>query len=302
MTLYSKPALSLADQIAHLTSKGLLVPDPARARSVLFRVGLYRFKGFLLPYKTPTGYQPGTSFADVERLIDLDDLLGLHIFKAIQTAEVGLRQGINQHMLETYGIRWYADPLLFKPDDRYFQHAGFLAKAIRDFHKMPELFVGHYRTTYEPRAYPPGWMIAETMSLGSWSKLFNALDAQADKDAIAVPFGVRASTLETWMHALSILRNTCTHQSRTYDRTFKPFRVADTPATTAALRGHSFDGRDTQALRLAPRLYALHVLTQALIPGCLWTGELKVLVGRYTPAELARLGLRPGWETQAEWA
>lgn len=70
--VYTKTPLSLPAQVQHLQDKGLHVPDPARAQLVLRRVELYRFKGFLLPYKMPSGYVPGTAFADVERLMTLD--------------------------------------------------------------------------------------------------------------------------------------------------------------------------------------------------------------------------------------
>ena len=82
--VYTKTPLSLPAQVQHLQDKGLHVPDPARAQLILRRVGLYRFKGFLLPYKTPSGYVPGTAFADVERLMTLDDALRLHVLKAMQ--------------------------------------------------------------------------------------------------------------------------------------------------------------------------------------------------------------------------
>lgn len=302
MTLYNKPPLTLPDQVAHLQAKGLHIPNSAHAQQVLGRVGLYRFKGYLLPYKSATGYTAGLTFHSIEQLIAFDDAFRLHIFSGLQTVEVGIRQLINQHMLEHYGIRWYADPLLFRPADRYFSHTDFLAKAVREFHKMPDLFVGHYRRAYEARAYPPAWMIAETMSMGSWSKLYRALAQQADKDAIALPLGVRATTLENWLQDLTVLRNACAHHSRIYDRVFKPAEVVDNPLVRAALLTHSFDPADPRSLRLAPRLYALHRLTHALDPQTHWTAGLKTLLAPVPPDILARVGFRAGWHGQSEWA
>lgn len=301
MTVYNRPPLTLPDQVTHLMSRGLTIPDQTHAQHVLAQVGLYRLKGFLLPYKTPSGYVTGTIFADAERLMALDEQLRLHVLKAMQRVEVGLRQTISQYMLERYGVRWYAEPLRFKPQDRYFQHTEFLAKAVHEFHKMPELFVGHYRKTYDPRPYPPAWMIAETMSLGSWSKLFNAIDRPSDRDAITVPLGIRASTVAAWLHDLTVVRNVCAHHARLYDRTFKPAAVADNKRLRRALLAKSFDPGDPRSLRLAPRLYALHRLTRALDATSPWTAELKMMLGQYTAAELPRLGLQPNWDTQPEW-
>ncbi|GGS44780.1 Abi family protein [Deinococcus knuensis] len=106
-------------QVEHLQERGLHIPDTARAQLVLRRVGLYRLKSFLLPYKTPAGYVPGTSFADAERLMKLDEALRLHVFGAMQTVEVGVRQAIVQWMLERHGLRWYADPVHFHEPNEY---------------------------------------------------------------------------------------------------------------------------------------------------------------------------------------
>lgn len=299
--VYTKTPLSLPAQVQHLQDKGLHVPDPARAQLILRRVGLYRFKGFLLPYKTPSGYVPGTAFADVERLMTLDDALRLHVLKAMQTVEVGVRQAIVQFMLEQHGLRWYADPARFHRPTEFFDHTEFLRKVTEEFDRMPELFVGHYRERYDLDAPPPIWMIAETMTLGGWSKLFAALESQADRDGIAALLGVRASTFTSWLHALTVVRNVCAHQSRLYDRGFATMGIADNKRVRRQLLAHSFDARDTDARRLAPRLYALHRLTQALDPGGSWTTELKGVVAAYTPEEVPRLGFRVGWETQVEW-
>ncbi|WP_415813937.1 Abi family protein [Deinococcus marmoris] len=56
---------------------------------------------------------------------------------------------------------------MFTLPSEYFNHGEFLAKALSDFHAMPDLFVGHYRERYDQSELPPIWMVAETMTLGS---------------------------------------------------------------------------------------------------------------------------------------
>jgi abortive infection bacteriophage resistance protein len=301
MPIYDKPPLTLPEQIEHLSAKGLLIPDKLQALTVLRRVGLYRLKGYLLPYKTAQGYQPGLAFGDIERLMRLDDALRLHVLGAMQVVEVGVRQAMVQCLLERHGLRWYAEAALFN-DSAYFDHASFLTSVTTEFHALPELFVGHYRERYDQEAPPPIWMIAETMSLGRWSKLFEALASQADRDAITAPLAVRASTFASWLHALTVVRNVCAHQSRLYDRTFNTMGLADDKRVRRSLLTHSLDPRDDQGRRVGARLYALHRLTQALGPGSSWTIDLKRLLAEYTPAELPHLGLRPGWDSHEEWA
>lgn len=298
--VYDKPPLTLPEQIEHLQAKGVVIADPDRAMRVLARVGLYRFKGFLLPYKSPGGYR-SVGFEEVEALMALDEALRVHILLAMPLVEVGIRQTINGHMLERHGLRWYANAELFAAPGEHFDHAEFLSKALGEFHRMHDLFVRHYRDRYDQSAPPPAWMITETMTLGNWSKLFEAIRSQEDRDAIAAPLGIKASTLASWLHALTVVRNVCAHHSRLYDRRFNSMGLADDRRTKGRLRRQSFDERDTDARRLAPRLYALHRLTQALDPHSPWTRQLQELLSPCTPAFLAHLGFRPGWSAQPEW-
>ena len=45
MTAFSKPALSLTDQVNHLLAKGLIISDLGQATEALRQHGLHRFKG-----------------------------------------------------------------------------------------------------------------------------------------------------------------------------------------------------------------------------------------------------------------
>lgn len=298
---YDKLPLTIPEQLEHLRGKGLVIADPEQAAVVLRRVGLYRFKGYLLPYKGPNGYQTGITFEDIEALMDFDEALRLHVLAAMPLVEVGIRQAINQPMLKQYGVRWYASEELFAAPNDYFNHAEFLARALAEFHHMPDLFVGHYREKYDQTEAPPAWMITETMTLGSWSKLFEAL-SQEDRDLIAEPLGIKASTLASWLHALTVVRNVCAHHARLYDRTFNTMGLADDRRTKRLLRQNSFDERDEGARRFAPRLYALHRLSHSLNPRTHWTVDLKTLLAPTPAPLLACIGLRPGWDEQPEWA
>lgn len=309
MTLYNKPPLSPADQIAHLRGKGMLITDVVAAYAVLKRVGFYRFKGFALEYQNLANpgkpYAPGTTLEQVNRVIQLDDLLRMHVMAGLQIVEVGLRQHIAEELTRSHGIRWYTEAALFRPprpNTRDFDHSTFLLKTREEFNQSHEPFVTHYANRYS-RAYPPSWMIAEVLTFGTWSKLYGALQTPYQQ-RISQPLGLHQVTLREWLKALNIVRNVAAHHARLWNRPFRTMPIADQrpPTLASALRTHSFDFNDPQALRLAPRLYALHRLTQAVYPGCTWTTDLKTLLANYTPAELPRLGLRPAWDHQPEWA
>lgn len=308
MTLYNKPAISPAQQITHLVGKGMQISDPAGAQAALRRVGFYRFKGFAAEYQLLSTlgkpYAPGTTFEQVVRIMALDDLLRMHVMAGMQIVEVGLRQHIAEGLTSSHGIRWYTDVSLFRParpGTNDFDHPDFLLKARHEFTRSHEPFVTHYSNTYS-RAYPPSWMIAEVLTFGTWSKLYGALQTPYQQ-SISRPLGLHHVTLREWLKSLNILRNVAAHHARLWNRPFRPMPIADhrPPTLAAALRASSFHSSDPQAVHLAPRLYALHRLTQVLYPGCEWTEDLKRLITAYSPHEIARIGLQMGWGIQPEW-
>lgn len=303
MTLYNKPPISLDEQITHLQNKGMHIADFASAKATLSRVGFYRFKGFALEYQNiriqSKPYFAGTKFEQVTRLMQLDDLLRMHVMAGLQIVEVGLRQHIAEEIASSHGIRWYTQSQIFRtarPGTRDFEHASFLLKSREEFTRSHEPFVTHYARTYS-RAYPPSWMLAEVLTFGTWSKLYGALNTPY-QGRIAARLGLHHNTLREWLKSLNIVRNVAAHHARLWNRPFRPMPIADQRPRTlvVALRAYSFCPTDGQAVRLAPRLYALHRLTQVIYPNCLWTADLKRLLAQFTPDELTRMGFRPGWE------
>ncbi|GHG01343.1 hypothetical protein GCM10017783_11990 [Deinococcus piscis] len=287
----------------------MIIHNEAEAHAVLARVGFYRFKGFALHFQqlhmAGKPYTPGTKFDDVLTLMQLDTRLRLHIFAGIQEVEIGIRQCMAEQLMQTHGLRWYTDSALFRtprPGRSDFDHSLFLVQARAEFDRSHEPFVTHYRQSYSG-AYPPSWMLAEVVSFGTWSKLYAALHTPEQK-RIADVLGIHQNTLREWLKALSIVRNVTAHHSRIWNREFRTMHIADRrpPELLTALQSHSFVPDDPQARRLAPRLYALHRLTQAFDPHSRWTTQLVALLAPYPAPLLARVGFRPGWDGQSEWA
>jgi len=51
MTVFSKPPLSISEHISQWTSRGLLIPDPARTRRYLSVISYYRLSAYTLPFQ-----------------------------------------------------------------------------------------------------------------------------------------------------------------------------------------------------------------------------------------------------------
>ena len=71
---YAKPALSFAQQVQLLASRGLQIDDQHRAEHYLAHINYYRLAGYCLPFEADHAthqFRPGVRFEDV---------VGLYIF------------------------------------------------------------------------------------------------------------------------------------------------------------------------------------------------------------------------------
>ena len=64
-------------------------------------------------------------------------------------------------------------------------------------------------------------MALEVISFGTLSRLYELLLKDDNKKDVAKQFGLKKiDIMENWLHALSILRNSCAHHSRIWNRRF----------------------------------------------------------------------------------
>lgn len=72
---FAKPALSIADQIALVERRGMVIPDRARAEHYLKHISYYRLRAYWLPFEQPAPvngdhmFRAGTSFEDALALL-----------------------------------------------------------------------------------------------------------------------------------------------------------------------------------------------------------------------------------------
>ena len=98
---YSKPYLTLDQQLALIASRGMGVSEPAKAKDYLKRIGYYRLSGYWYPYRhsTITGsrlvigdnFRPGTEFAEIVDLYVFDKRLRLLMLDVVERIEISLR-------------------------------------------------------------------------------------------------------------------------------------------------------------------------------------------------------------------
>ncbi len=198
-----------------------------KAAHYLSNISYYRLRAYTYPFQDNT--QPdhffikAISFDDIVQLYVFDRQLRLLIFDAIEKIEVSLRTKIIYFYALQYGSHWHLDPLLYK-NPRYFgEHSLSLQKEID---RSNETFIKHYKKTYTTPQEPPSWMSLEVSSMGLLSKIFTNLKKDTCKDKITAQYQLKdIDILTNWMFCFSIVRNTCAHHGRIWNRRFPPITL-----------------------------------------------------------------------------
>ena len=229
---YSKPPLSIQDQINLWKSRGLIVPDEIEASHYLENVGYYRISGYTLPFQQKTGvhphqFKPSTQFNDILNIYRFDCNLRALVMVAIEKIELSFRTRFSNTMAIKYNDPfWYMRKDIFEDG---FNHANFLQQVAEDTgnpafpnnaSKGMDVFLKHFYSTYSDPKLPPSRMIVEVTSFSTWCRIFPFLKLRSDKKEIADKFQLPWQTLASWVHAASHVRNICAHHGRLWNREF----------------------------------------------------------------------------------
>lgn len=302
--LYSKPPLSVSEQVTRLESRGMTFRDKARAERYLQNIGYYRLSAYWLPFETPV--LPGTSrthvFAgDVEfdRIVDLyifDRKLRLLVLEAIERIEVSVRtQWAGELALRTGTAHPHLDSKLFKD---YRAHVKDLHRLVQEVDRSGEVFVEHYFRTYEGPGLPPVWASVETMTLGALSQWFkNTRHTETKKVVMKALQLPSVEILEAVLHTLTPVRNVCAHHARLWNRRF-PMSYP----TIRRLGSRLVPPSPTLEQHLMfNHLVILDHLMVAIQPGTSWTRRVLELLQRRSSQELAWMGFPPNWTSRDPW-
>jgi abortive infection bacteriophage resistance protein len=97
---YTKPYLSLPDQVALLKFRGLKISDDNHAAACLRRNGYYRISGYLYPFRDLVSgvatdrFLPNSHFEDAMRLYVFDKRFKLLLLDALERVEIAMRAEI----------------------------------------------------------------------------------------------------------------------------------------------------------------------------------------------------------------
>lgn len=329
MKPFTKPAITVTEQLALLKVRGLIIRDEARAAHFLEAVSFFRLSPYMRPLQVPGNpdhaFLPGTGFRQLSQLYDFDRRLRLLVMDALERVEVAVRAAISNHMGPVYGAHWYQQRDLFKNG---YDHTRLLStvesaqqKALQDYRReadrinrlahaeaarktalkqrrAQESYARHYALTYNTPALMPGWAMLEELSLGELSHLYQGLAKDSDRKAISQRLAVPAPLLDSWLHTLTVVRNICAHHARLWNR---ELGIKPEQPKQANFPWPTYLCRTSQHTRVAVVLAILHHLMQQVSPHTRWHQRLADLLNEYPEIPKQAMGLPDHWQADAFW-
>ncbi|MDQ6977358.1 MAG: Abi family protein, partial [Ghiorsea sp.] len=217
---FSKPPLTIIEQINLLRSRGMQIDDEDEASFYLSHINYYRLGSYWLPFEEthePHQFKVGTSF---ERILDhyiFDRELRLLLLDAIERIEVAVRARWAYEMVHCHGAHSHLDSSLAK------NHANWsnnIACLKRELNRSDEQFIRHYMDEYSEPELPPVWSACEVMSMGMLSHWYAELAPMQTRRAIAGSFDFDQQQFQGLLEHLTYLRNVCAHHSRVWNKRF----------------------------------------------------------------------------------
>ena len=299
---YAKLALSVDDQIALLTQRGMVFDDVAAARHTLAHINYYRLRAYWLPFEAPAGgttavdhaFAAGTRFDTVLAYYAFDQRLKLLLMDAIERVEIAMRTRWAHVLSMRYGSHAYLDPALFA---NHSHHAKCLQSLQDEVNRSHETFIKHYLSTYTNPAMPPIWAVCEVLTLGQLSQWLGALKRRQDRQDIASAFGFDEKVICTFAHHLATARNLCAHHSRVWNRKFTVrMKLPTQPVATAAWFN------TVQDQRVYNTLLMLALCVERINPGSRWPCRVIKLVDTMPAGTTNAMGFPAGWQALPVWA
>lgn len=316
-----KNPTTVDEQIALMRTRGMEVNE-SLARQWLSSVSYYRLSGYWYSFRVlpepedpkepqrDDDFVPGTTFEEVVALYEFDRKMRTLIYDGIERIEVALRARIGE-LLIAKGALSYKDPSCFREE---FQHQDWLETAEKRVGRARKRnhAVAHYAANYDDY---PFWVLADVLDFSDISMLFDGLLLE-DQRSISHSFGFRLDPdqlnsrqkksyynqdpLARWCEQLTVLRNTCAHHGRLWNRYF-------TPASTNAFRTIQELSclPKGQSERLFGALTIIAFMLRSVSPGSTWVNKVRTLVEEeYEPLALRQIdemGFPDDWRYLPVW-
>nr|VFJ98452.1 MAG: Abortive infection bacteriophage resistance protein [Candidatus Kentron sp. LFY] len=218
---FDKPPKTFEEQIDLLESRGMIIKDRSSALHHLAHLNYYRLTPYWLPFQKDTvthEFKPETVFDKVIDVYMFDKKLRLLLLNAIEKIEVSVRTQWAYHFAHKHGPHAYSNKGFYRKENLF---SADMERLEDEFRRSSEVFIKHYKKTYDSPNMPPIWVVCEIMSLGLLSKYYSNLNSKEVLEAIANTYSLDKCVMKSLLHHLAHVRNLCAHHSRIWNRDFK---------------------------------------------------------------------------------
>jgi abortive infection bacteriophage resistance protein len=293
---FLKQYLTETELVALLKNRGLIISEEAKAIRYLESIGYYRLSAYMFPFlmlpKEEHQYKEGTTFKQIINLYRFDKKLRMLLLNEIEKVEIALRRAIMNIPVQMTGdMYWLTNPVHFA-NQRTFQDTK--ATIDREYAKSTEDFIQHFKHSYcEP--YPPAWILGELLTMGNVNMIYRNLKADRIRKRISQYFGLQPIVLESWITALTLLRNACCHHSRVWNKVSSIMPVS--PRRIA----HPWICLPTNPQRVYYTICIIKYFLDIISPNNDLNAKMKTLFSTFPEINLSAMGFPSEWEIEPLW-
>ena len=301
MKSFNKPAKTFAEQIELLKARGMQFANQQDAQFYLEQINYYRLGAYWLPFEqthSPHCFKPDTSFEQVLELYVFDRELRLLILDAIERLEVAVRTRFAYELAHRHGCHAYLQGQYFKPTFRW---QSLLESLKTEVSRADEVFIEHYKRTYDDPELPPIWATCEVMSFGQLSKWYQLLAPIQTRKAISSHFDCDEKQFEGLLQHFVYLRNTCAHHSRLWNRKFTK-TIAKPRSKPMGLRVQcNFENTNAADRKIYNSLVFLLYFMDKIAPQHTWRKRLVDLLLTHHNISNIAMGFPEDWQSHPIW-
>lgn len=218
MVEYSRKATRTDEQLRILQDRGLMVQINLENQQRSENIGYFKFKGYCLPFYesgSNENFIEGTTFKDVHASYIFDQKLHRILYGLLSRVEAQVKSIIGTKIAVEYGPLSHYNKKIFRTSEYQADWVRVLKQNESRAELRRELYVEHYKKVYEDKV--PIWVALEMSTLGMVSKLYSDVTPEIQKEIAAEKYDVPYVYLSSWLQFLTVVRNFCAHNNRTFD-------------------------------------------------------------------------------------
>lgn len=212
---------TLDEQIEILQSRGMIINDIEKTKSLLLRENYFFISGYrhmFLKSSKDKNFIEGTTFEELYSVFQFDRSFRNILFKNLLIVENNLKSVMSYCLSRKYGVKEkdYLKPSNFSQDMKKIRQVNDVLNKLKRQIKLngrQHSATLHYLSNY---GYVPLWILVKLLSFGMINELYSILKPE-DKLAVADYYNLDVETLGTYIALLSNYRNLCAHEDIVFE-------------------------------------------------------------------------------------